>query len=421
MEKLFFFYAIMKLGDRMKKALLALILFFIFFLFYQMVFVYLAKSHNINYVLNNKEEVFKVKERFNKNYYYLEIEYKDRFFSFDIDNLFNKQKKIIQEVLYYENDQVLCLRPIYLNNVKESSIYCNKNKKQMSYEILKNELNLEDLRTHLLFDNKLYLSDERDPIISRDLKYFVRNAKKDEFIGVYRYKEIEILNEVERNTFTFSEKDIYQNKLGAFVDKYFLIPIFNDNATIKGFNVIDLSTSIRSYFLFHEAISQNSYIQGVVNNKVYLVDKSNKRQYEIDASKDKYTIVGSTADSAELFDGNKWSKADIQNFINTEVYFKKEKSADLSNYDYIEDFEDDRSYYFYNSNKEFYRVYKDALDKSIFLFKNENFKVPYVAKGSIYIIDDITLYRYDEFGLKPLIRHNEFRYNYTKIVGAYNK
>lgn len=406
----------------MRKAFLIVLLLFIALMFYQLVIVFFTMTHTIDYSLSKKEGLFRVREKYKKGdkegYYFLKVEQDKKKFFFDIDNTFNKRKKIIKDIAVYDEDGVMCISPIYVKEVKNNYIYCNYENKQYSYEALKNKIDIEKLKSLAKFNASLYKSNLNKPIEKNGVLYYVQNAKRDEHISLYRYKFIEMYNEVSINRFTFSDKDIYNNKMGLFVDKYFLMPVYTETNTIKGYHITDFAMNRRSYFLFDDYLSLNSYMQGTVKGRVYIVDKTNKTQYMINPKKDSYEIIGSPAIDAQIFDGEKFKTTNIQSLINDEIVFPKEKVN--TNEEYVESFYDERAIYLYKKNGDFIKIYKDSPEEKIHLFNNPQAKAIVVSKGSIYFIIEDLLYRYDEFGLKPLIKYNELKFNLSNIYGAYN-
>ena len=72
-----------------------------------------SKSANIH------EEYLKDKKR---DYYFFEVTYGDNKFVFDVDNIFNKQKKVISDIKTYKKGDLVCISPVYIKDT-ESDIY----------------------------------------------------------------------------------------------------------------------------------------------------------------------------------------------------------------------------------------------------------------------------------------------------------
>lgn len=407
----------------MKKSFLLVILIAAALLVYQIVIVFFTKSHNIEYAFNIEGETLDVIEKYQTNkddaYYLIELKYKDANIIFDTDDEFNKRKQIINDFYIYDKDSVICLSPVYVKEYRQESIYCSKEGKQASYESLKGDLDIEQLKSLASFNESSYISNLNKANEDEDLIYYVQNAKRDEHIAIYRYKYLAMYNEAEQNHFNISEKDVYINKLGVFINEYFAMPIYSDKNTIKGYHIVNITNNIRRYVLFNEEISLNTYVQGTDGNKVYLIDKTNKTQYALDLDESSYEKVSNSNQEALFYNGTDFEKLNIQSLINEEKLFSNKIVANLD-YEYKNLYEDERSYYLELYNGDFYQVYKDKLDHQIYLFNNPNTKEVVASKGNIYYIINDIIYRYDGFGTKELIKYNELKYNYKNIFTAYN-
>jgi hypothetical protein len=90
------------------------------------------------------------------------------------------------------------------------------------------------------------------------------------------------------------------------------------------FYIIDLTNNkINDLILKEKNIPLDSYINGVVDNKLYLFDKENLLQYEIDPKKKTSKVVGSTSLNGKYYN-SKWEEKDIYEFKNKELIFDLE-------------------------------------------------------------------------------------------------
>lgn len=408
----------------MRKSFVIVLILFLSFLVYQVTVIFFTKKHEITYELTIADKSFSINEKYihikKEGYYLFELKYKNEVFVFDKSNVFNKRKKVIESLEYYEEEDVFCILPIYIKDESEE-IYCSKDGAQYSYTTIKEFINTENLLAKLKQRPIKYENKILDFKLNNDVTYYINNAKRNEYIAIYHYKFLEIYNEAVIDKFNFSEKDIYNNRLGLFHDKYFLMPIYSASELVKGFHVVDISTNVRSYFFFDDEVSNNSYIQGVVNDKVYLLDKSHKKQYKIDLENKKYETIGNIAKDAQKFNGKDFETVNIQSMINNEVIFPKEEPIELNNKKYQELFYDDRAYYLYTDQGEFFKVYKNNLEKSIYLFKENNLKDIIVSNGAIYFLKSDSIYRYDQHGIKIIVKWRELQNNLSNMYGAYYK
>ena len=94
----------------MKKVISILILMILMFLAFEWGFTFFKKGHEVNYEVyfnNKKFQVDEVYEKTSTDIYDILITNDNHKYSYVIGNQYNKQKKIIKEILYYqENDRM---------------------------------------------------------------------------------------------------------------------------------------------------------------------------------------------------------------------------------------------------------------------------------------------------------------------------
>ena len=170
-------------------------------------------------------------------------------------------------------------------------------------------------------------------------------------------------------------------------------------------------------------ISFDSYIQGSVDGKVYVYDKENKRQYEINTDKKTITLI-SNANSDVVFYNNGWTEISIKEAL-SEKYFVTEnieyKNNQFSKIDKIGD--EVGFYYLYKKVGNHYEVYRKNFqdDNLVYLFNLNNINTLYI-ENSIYYLDDDKLYVYNDLiGNKVVVVNNEFKYNKNIKFGVYKK
>lgn len=405
----------------MKKIFGYVVILGIFILILQFVINITKTNHIVEYTL--KDNTFKVNEEYIKsgdvNYYLFQTNWNGMTFVFDVDNHFNKQKNVIKDFEVYTNNNVSCISPIYISGDIESKIYCNDGDRQVSYTSVKARYNFDDFINQLSnYDDSLYENDAITKEVDKTT-YYPNNIKNNENIVLYNYKNILVIDNKQATALSFSNYDIYQNNLGRLVEDIYIIPNFEEKLEYSSFNTINVVTRERDILLFDESISSNIYINGIVDDLIYITDKSNYKQYEINPAKLSYREIGNKEDGGQFFDGIEWTTVKMNELVNKKLLFTN-KNNDIK-YEYTDYFEDEKAYYYYNSDMEFYKLYKRKLDEPIYLFTSKYAKEVTSDKGNLYYIVGSNLYRYDEYGQKSILKNNELRYNYENIYGAYNK
>lgn len=405
----------------MKKIFNFVIVLGILLLIFQFGVTFFKKEHKLDYYISINSKDATVHEEYSKtkdnDYYFFKVKYDDKEFVFDIDNIFNKQKKVINDIKVYEKDELTCISPSYIKEFK-SDIICDVNGEQRSYASIKDKYNLDEfINTLYKFDKNKYVSSSKSSVISM-MDVYKENFEDNENVIVYTYKRLVKLNRPSSSRIAFSNYDVYHNDLGTLIGKYYMLPKYEKKPEYSAFLIINMEDESIDNLYFDENISTNLYVNGVVDNKLYIFDKSNLVQYEINPFKKSYRIVGDKNTNGQYYDGEEWSTKNIYEFSNTEIKFAKKYSIKDN---YVEAFESDKYYYYRNSNNDFYKVYKKDLTKRIFLFHNANAKEIQVVNDNIYYIDGTSLYRYNNTGTKIILSSKEFQYNYNNIYSVYFK
>ncbi len=403
----------------LKKAISFSIIILLLFLAYQYGINFLKKNHTISYSIE-KEESFKIEENYIKNsnndYYLIKVTNNDKNeFIFDINNLFNKQKQIVEDVSVYEDNGWYCLSLIYKNKKKSSIPLCEKEGTIYSYNYAKNNINLDD------FISKL-------PNIESDGQYkdagnsgngFNKGyLDDDETMIFYKYKNLSIITNKIENNVNFSSEDQYKNILGSAVGKFYIIPKYTSNATVKEYIKYDFEANTKNIISFNAEISkQSSYINGVYEGKLYIFDKSTLTQYEIDPYNDKTIVTGNKdKDAIAIINGEE---------KNISVYEMNEKNIVFTpNLDIYSKIKYDSIYPFdefaiYTSNGNMNKVYNKYPDNSIVLINDSDVKEIKATNNSIYYIKDDTLYKYNKNGIFVITKSNELKYNNENIYDIF--
>lgn len=404
----------------MKRAVSFVLMFLFIILVYQLIVVYFSNGHEVTYELATAEKAFTINEVYKKDYdvdgYYLKITSNDnREYVFYTNNVFNKQKKIISEVKYYEKDDYLCIYPIDIKSKNDFEILCNNGKNLYSYYYVNNKTDISAFVDELKL-TKHYNQNDETKLEEQNIIFYKNNFYDNEYLELYNYKSLYIFNKGELSNVDFSTTDIYKNTLGAYIDNYFLVPKM-DSKEITSYYIINCKTKETRMITFDQPLSTNSYVVGVVNDKLYLFDLTNKKEYEIDPE-GTYLEIGNVASGFSIFADGKWVDTSITEFTNNKITIKNKTNIKLD-YKYDELYETDTAYYINDKNM-IYKIYKNNLDTRILLLELKNYNNLKIENNRIYYINNQYLYRYDQYGVKKLVNNNEFKYNNTNIYHVYN-
>ena len=399
---------------KVKYIVIGLILLIIVCFFFNM----FKTHHKVKYKIKDIEILETYHKDKTSDYYLLEITRKDQTFIFDIDNSFNKKKKIIKDILIYNDNDLTCIYPILINDKYNLEIECSIDHQLYSYNSIKNKYDLSKFIKSIPNYDSNYFKDQTTNISKHnDIKVYSDNLYNNENIILYDYKDLIKIKNNSFSTINFSDYDVYHNDLGILINNLYLIPKYSKKPEISSYYIIDILKEKKTELKLDQKLSTNVYINGVVDNKLYIFDKSNILQYELDP-KNKASKKLGDKNSIQFYDG-KWIDANPYDYLKEEKKFNAIASSIEFPFEYEQIFETSTCYYFYTKDGKFYKVYKNNLEQTILLFEYKDFKEVQLINNRFYFINNNSLYRYDKYGIKTIINRDEFKYNSRNIYSAY--
>lgn len=365
--------------------------------------------NSINYKLNIDGSKIKIKEIVNENNYYIEIKIDKNVYPFRIYNDLNNKRKVVKDIYYYKDKDIECVLPVINDNLYTDMV-CYKDDMIYDYSTLVGDNSSLDKYVNSidLYNVNNFKNDKLDTKVIDTIKYNIFN-NMEKTIVITTYNGL-IINDKKINLF---EKDIYNNELSTFINNYYIIADYDKNYSFDFFYIVNLDTKKVTKLESRYDISYDSYIQGIVDNKVYLYDKDNENQYEIDVKNNKIKIISSD-NYIKYYTNKKWEKLNKAK-ANKEIYFDYETLDNkFTSYNYVEEIED--YYYLYKKDGisyKLYRVDKNNIDIYKYLLNvpttNINFKDNYLY----YVYKDKLYYYSDSIGLKTMLENSELEFNET--------
>ncbi len=410
----------------LKKSISFSLILLIVFLIYQYSVNFFKSNHTIEYSIE-KDGTYLIEENYissNDSDYYL-IKVKDKSkkeFVFEIKNIFNKQKQIVDDISVYSDGDWYCLALIYKNKQKSSVPLCEKGGTVFSYSYIKDSVDLTEYVSKLPnfeYNSKKYENTSKtdtigDTIIVTNKGYLDEN----ETLVFYNYKFITILTNKIENRVSFSNEDKYKNTLGAAVGKYYIIPKYTSSPTIKEYIKYDFSSNVKNIVSYGTELSkQSSYINGVYNNKLYVFDRSTLTQYEIDPYNEKVNITGNKEKDAFVVINGEKKTMSVYDMNEQNVTFTS--NTDLYknlNYDQIIPYSE---FAILIKNGLVSKVYNKYPNNPIVLLNEPDSKEIKATIDSIYYVKDDTLHKYNKYGNFEIIKTNELRYNYENVYDVF--
>ncbi len=403
----------------MRKAISFSIIIFLLLLVYQVGINHIKKEHNVSYNVENEVGSFKIEESYsynNSDSYMIRItDANKNSFLFNVNNNFNKQREIVKDIITYNEGGVYCLSLEMLNNEHDTEPLCKIDNQIYTYSYVMKEHNIDSFLEKLTnFDYKKYKGEttvREDSGINVNRDYL----EERELIVIYDYKRVVLHKQYNSDYFVFATSDNIKNTIGIRVGKYYLIPKLTESPTINTIIKYDLETDLKREMTAPK-ISKMSYIMGVHDDKLYVFDKSEMKQYEIDPYDDEINLVSSDTESILYKDG-KETKISNYELANENIYFTEDTSA-YSSIQYDEIYLGP-NYAVYRKGDKFYKVYDGYLNDSIVIFDADDVREVIVREENIYYIKGDTIYRHNKYGDTPLVFKNEFKYNSENIYDVY--
>lgn len=395
----------------MKKIFASITILYIFLFFLEFSFNYFKKHHEVTYKIDN----FEIKENYRgntkgeENNYYIELKTEKNTFHIQTYEDFQKEKKIIKEVKYYNDGTNECIFPIFKKNKVVTDLICISDGKEWNYNTNKNSKIDEYLNTIPEYSKENY-EDKLDNVIMRmQASVYLSNLPKDQFVALTYYKGLLVADETSFREIELFKKDVYTQKIKAFTNNKYLIINYNNNYDSNEFYVVDLKTRQYNTFGSNNIIKYDAYIQGILDDSVYLFDKDSKIQYQLDLKDETITRIGNVNTGIKYYDGT-WKNRNAYEAVNEELKFKEYESND--EYVMIKKIRGTNygtTIYVKEANG-IYEVYRGIRDNKnlTYLFTTTDYKTMKFYKDYIYYKNGIYIKMYSDLtGIKTIMKSSE--------------
>ena len=398
----------------MKKLFFMLIVLFIFYLGIQFIFYWLSNGQEINYRIKDGNNNFDVVEKsnFSNHNYFYNVTINDTKFSFQVFKDYGKENRVLTDVKYYEDDIYKCILPIFDGEILIDMI-CKSDTYQYYHNIKGND-NLDEFVNSIeIYDANQFIDNTEAQEIENVLVYR-DNLIDNHYVGINNYKGIynisKNFNSVVYNI-TLFQNDVYNQKLGTFIGKYYIVADYNEKHEFNKINIVDLVNLNASTITSNTAISFDSYIQGIIDNKVYLYDKDNKVQYEIDPNNKSIVKTGTEI----KYNDGEWKTMTVAE-ANQEKKFVSDENYGYENYDRVDKVgEGTGFYYLYKKNGNSYDVYRTNIQDNegmVYLFTTQSIDLISYVNNYVYFIEDNKIKVYnDAIGVKNIVDYKELEFN----------
>ncbi len=397
----------------MKKVVKSVILLFFIFLLFQLIVFIFNKEHDVSYDLSFNDMNYKIHEVFKNKRYNFEVKVDDSYFVFDTDNNYHKKKKVIDKLYYYEDDDTKCI----YTPLEDSDIVCLENGVLKSSYVSSSNSFIKELKK-LGYSNPNWDSKDKDQVIKKidQVSVNTNNIGDDTYIYLWKYNGFFSINNESLEKLNVFSNDTYVNNLGIMVDKYYLVPNYDEKHDFKTMYVYNMTNNKKKEIKFKKKVSYDSYINGVVDDKVYLFDRNNLIQYEIDAKKRKVSIVGDVKSGGLVYSNGEFKSINIYEFRKSDILYKNDYSSLIGDSSYSNKIFDN---YYYLKNGSFYK-YNSVFEVDVLLFKADSISNVSMANNDVYFISDNKLYLYNGT-VKEVLSYDELSFNSVNRYAVYKK
>ncbi len=342
------------------------------------------KSYEKSYKVSDYE----ITETFDKKNNYYKFSLKQDGTKYEIVTLSKYMgKKLIDDVKVLEDEE------------KGEKCILFKSGKLSTYPQCKNGEGLIDYDLTSIKDDDFYKRDELELIESKhdnakflrplDMKFLVWDNKGYIYVDEKGEKEIHFL-----------ENESYYNNHSIQVGKYVLTPNYDEDYVFSSFYIIDMEKGKLTSWKLDEEISRNFYYLGVYDEKLYLVDRKNRKEFSLYPKRKKMELV--SIDDEGIVWNNDWEKVSLTKLVSENYYFNNEKAFNYS-------IENDKLYLQLIDSKKSMLVSDKEITKFITMSGNKAF---YLVKDKLYSYS--TLY-----GEQLLAEYSEWNFNNINSIFIY--
>lgn len=398
----------------MKKYLRVITAFGIFFLILEFCFSFFDNGKTVKYELDND---ISINEHYIKSsklkYYYVEVDISSKKFNFRVPSNFNDNSYIIKNIYTFSDDNYLCMLPIFEDDSIQTDILCQNGDKYIyQYRNLKNiSLKLDNFASSM--EQYGYIANNNKDVVVSD---FGINLYKDNIISnhtliIPSYKGLFKINNGTISSIDLFNKDIYRQDIQAVVSDYYLVADYDSNYSFNKFKLVNLKNGKITTFKSKYSLSMNSYVQGVLKDSIYVMDCSNRKQYEINVLDKSVTLVGNSKKGILYFNGIDFETKSIYSAINDNLLFSSYAFNETYSHIYLTD----NIYYSYKQIDNVYDAYisyNENKELYTYAFSVSSIdRIQYVDDYVYYIIEDVLYCYHPKKGIIKVLDYSELFYN----------
>ena len=177
-----------------------------------------------------------------------------------------------------------------------------------------------------LCDGLTYTANNITPIkttkeINSKYKDIEINTIRDEKIYIWNHTGYYMLTKDKKENINLYKNEYYYNDNAFVSSKYLITPNYEEEHEYKNINVIDMDKGKTKKIEFKKAINYNSYYLGTYKKQIYLVDRKNKDELELNIRKETIKSVLDNNQNGKVFD-NGWKNVSITKLAHNDYTFE---------------------------------------------------------------------------------------------------
>jgi len=347
-------------------------------------FLFKENKYKIKYKVDGYEIVESYR---NNGVYTFDVTTNSQNFRLSIFDDKNIKKRVIRQVKKYSDEEYECL--YFVSKYIDTYPICiNSNKEYISHSLIEKEE-----------FKKFYTNKSRNEI-NKNFKN-IDIISLDENILIWNYKGYHYLKkDGTYKTINFLENEIYYNDQAFQIGKYVFTPNYDEKFEFSTFNVIDMTNGKLLKYKMDYKLSYNYYILGIKDSRGYLVDRKNKKEYEIAINKIKVTDITKNG-YGKIWTGE-WEEISMTKLANKEYQFDN----DLYKKFIIEN----NKMYSVNQETKIHTLLSDKKIDQIIKFVND--KVYYLSKDKLY-------YFCPHYGEEEVATYSEWMFHNNNQIFIY--
>ncbi len=415
------------MSNYIKRYIRITIVFIIIFILIFICVHFLSKGYTNKYSIDDFsiKEVYTKDEQNEHDNYYIEIGINDIVYNYQFYKQIEDDNKLVKDILYYDGEYK-CLLPILSDDIKVDFL-CYKDKKYYNYRDIVGDEEHLDKFIQDIDDDKYSLNDFKDNKKNgkdyNKITYYKDNIPDEFIISMSTLRGFLSIDD-KVNSIELFDQDVYKRELSIFSNNYYVTADYSDNQEFREFYVVNILNGKEKIVKTPDYISFDAYIQGVVDDCIYIYDINNEKQYSLNLNELSVTEEGNANKGIKYYNGN-WSNISSIKANSIQLFTNNRLSVKENQYVFKDGNKLSGFYYYFYEIDNGYEVYRANVQNSKlrkYLFTVKDYSDVIFEEDYIFYKDNNTIKMYSDYtGVKTIIKDTELEFNDNIYFNAYKK